>query len=149
MAESVILFQVRRVQHQPGAAEAKRRWQSGQVVPHCITLALDALKLEGPEVDQACGVEEPAVDRWEKGLEYPTWDQLCRLAVLTGFPVAFFTEPIDHLDIEPGIFFRRIEGASHPGRPARPVHTFTDKAINKTLGLQRRCPTCGHRAGTR
>jgi len=37
----------------------------------------------GPWVDEACGAREPAVDRWEQGLFYPTWEQLCKLAALT------------------------------------------------------------------
>jgi hypothetical protein len=41
-------------------------------------------RLEGPEVDIACGAKEPDVDRWEEGELYPTWEQLVLLAELTG-----------------------------------------------------------------
>jgi transcriptional regulator with XRE-family HTH domain len=69
--------------------------------PARITQALDAPgwggpPLEGPEVDRACGVEEPAVDLWEAGELVPTADQLARLAELTGYPVAwFYREPAE------------------------------------------------------
>ncbi|MET8648508.1 hypothetical protein [Nocardia aurea] len=69
-------------------AEARRNWEAGKVAPWRITHALG--DLEGPGVDLACGVEEPAVDHWELGIVYPTWRQLELLAELTGYPVAFF-----------------------------------------------------------
>lgn len=55
-----------------------------------ITLALDARGLDGPEVDAACGVEEPTVDKWETGELTPTPEQVAALAALTGMPVEFF-----------------------------------------------------------
>lgn len=58
--------------------------------PERITTALDAAGLDGPEVDRACGVEEPAVDLWESGELVPTRQQVEALAKLTGFPPAFF-----------------------------------------------------------
>lgn len=58
--------------------------------PERITTALDAAGLWGPEVDRACGVEEPTVDLWESGELVPTREQVEALAALTGFPVAFF-----------------------------------------------------------
>jgi transcriptional regulator with XRE-family HTH domain len=58
--------------------------------PRRITMALDAKALYGPEVDRACGVEEPAVDLWESGALVPTGDQLAALAKLTGVTVEFF-----------------------------------------------------------
>lgn len=63
-------------------------------VPARITTALDLRGLYGPEVDEACGVAEPAVDQWEAGEIEPTPEQVARLAELTGFPVAFFYEPV-------------------------------------------------------
>ena len=62
--------------------QAERDWQAGKIIPWRITVALDAHSLYGPEVDAACGVEEPAVDMWEAGTLYPTWEQLCALATL-------------------------------------------------------------------
>lgn len=70
--------------------EAHRQWAAGLVVPDTITLSLDAMGLDGPEVDAACGATEPDVDRWEAGELYPTWEQLKLLATLTGrTPIMF------------------------------------------------------------
>jgi hypothetical protein len=142
MPDTVAPFALKQAANAPGADEAKRRWQAGQAVPHRITLALDICNLDGPGVDEACGVEEPAVDRWERGTLYPTWDQLCRLAVLTGFPVAFFTENAEGNLIETNIKFRPSEGKHVYERTPRPVLAFTDNAIRRTLGARYVCPTC-------
>lgn len=75
--------------------EARARWEAGLVVPHYITTALDLAGLYGPEVDEACGAHEPDVDRWKAGELYPSWGQLCALAELTGYPVAFFVRPAE------------------------------------------------------
>lgn len=66
-------------------------WRLGLVSPLAITTALDLRELYGPDVDRACGVDEPAVDMWEAAQLYPSWVQLEALAALTGFPVLFFT----------------------------------------------------------
>lgn len=63
-------------------------------VPARITAALDMRELYGPEVDHACGVEEPAVDEWEAGDRIPTAEQLALLAELTGFPIRYFYQPM-------------------------------------------------------
>lgn len=75
------------------------QWRSGDVSPAAITLAFDpkaqggrgrmfsSTQFVGPWVDEACGAQQPAVDRWEQGLLYPTWEQLCRLAALTQTPL--------------------------------------------------------------
>ncbi len=34
-------------------------------------------------VDIACGAQEPAVDEWEAGTRYPSFEQLLALAALT------------------------------------------------------------------
>lgn len=76
---------------------AADEWARGLLVPARITAALDMCDLYGPEVDERCGVTEPAVDWWEEGRLYPTWDQLVRLAALTGFAEHWFTrEPADY-----------------------------------------------------
>lgn len=81
--------------------EAQRRHEAGLVVPHFITMALDAQGLHGPEVDEACGAHEPDVDRWEAGELYPSWDQLVALAELTGVTPAWFVRPAaDRVDYE-------------------------------------------------
>lgn len=56
-------------------------------------MALDICHLYGPEVDIACGGEEPMVDEWETGARTPTAEQVVLLANLTGYPVEFFYEP--------------------------------------------------------
>jgi hypothetical protein len=84
--------------------EAERLWAAGRAKPWRITSALDIRGLYGPEVDEACGVKEPTVDKWEAGEVYPTWEQLLALATLTGFPIGYFTregEPVE------GPFFMR------------------------------------------
>lgn len=61
--------------------------------PARITAALDAAGLWGPEVDRACGVEEPTVDLWEAGELVPTPDQVRALAKLCGVtPTMFYGE---------------------------------------------------------
>lgn len=63
---------------------AYKLWRAGELQPYLITTALDAMNLFGPEVDRACGAEEPDVDLWEAGKLYPTWRQVQLLAKLTG-----------------------------------------------------------------
>ena len=79
------------------AAEERRdpaAFYAGQSpTPQRITTALDMRQMYGPEVDQALGGEEPMVDEWESGALVPTFEQMQRLAVLTGFPVKFFYQP--------------------------------------------------------
>lgn len=75
----------------------------GTPVPARITLALDAMGLDGPEVDRACGVEEPTVDLWETGELVPTPDQIRALSRLTGCTVEFFYLPLD--PAEQGVSF--------------------------------------------
>lgn len=84
-----------RARHAQAATEqnAYRQWDAGLLVPHQITIALDARELYGPEVDAACGAAEPDVDRWEAGELYPTWDQLKALSKLTGCALKFFFLP--------------------------------------------------------
>lgn len=80
------------------AAQARQRNEQlvagGRIVPARITLALDYGGHEGPEVDIACGAQEPDVDLWECGELVPTEEQLRLLSTLTGFPVPFFYLPI-------------------------------------------------------
>ena len=78
---------------------ARVKWAEGLVCPALITVALDAAGLEGPEVDRACGGEEPMVDLWEAGRLYPSFEQLCALARLTGKAPGWFTW--DHLVARP------------------------------------------------
>lgn len=78
------------------AARAQREADllaTGVPNPRRITAALDANALDGPEVDIACGGQEPMVDEWEAGTRQPTPDQVRLLADLTGFTVEFFYLP--------------------------------------------------------
>lgn len=152
MTGRVVDFALAAVERGPGAVEARNRWLRGLVVPHRITLALDIRKLDGPEVDEACGVEEPTVDLWECGRVYPTWEQLLKLAVLTGFDVAFFTAPLAaeplmvinlHRPVHPSGFPH--ESVFEAVRQERPVPAFTQAAIRRTLS-GRPGPAPGRRA---
>lgn len=108
--------------------DAKMRWAAGKVVPAHITRALDLLELYGPEVDRTCGVQEPAVDQWEAGLLYPTWDQLRALAELTGRPVGYFV--MDSIAIDPARTSMRFHDRTlmqDPGLP--PVLRYTEAAL--------------------
>lgn len=99
-----------------GQANPFEAWRDGLVSPRAITAALDMRELYGPEVDLACGVREPAVDEWEAGQRYPTWDQLEALSRLTEFPVQFFTRPYDS-EITAGFLCQR----SGRGRGCHPL----------------------------
>lgn len=71
---------------------AHQAWAAGLTIPYMITRYLNYRGLDGPEVDRACGVEEPTVDLWEAGRVYPTWEQLTALADLCRVPVWRFVE---------------------------------------------------------
>lgn len=113
--------------------EYRMLWRAGRVVPAQITAALDACDggpLQGPQVDLDCGAQEPDVDNWEAGLLYPSWEQLQRLARLTGFPIRFFFR--DHPGLSGPIFF--MCNRSRPSQsvvlyPEPPILTFTPEAL--------------------
>lgn len=120
---------------------ARADWEAGLIAPYLITTALDMCALHGPEVDEACGVAEPTVDHWESGLVYPTWEQLCALATLTGFAPAFFSRRGRNLfavPVKTSILFHRTGGCAwqqHGGSPLVPA--FLPEAIAKTLRQRR------------
>lgn len=106
-------------------AETRRIWEQGLLRPYWITTALDMARLEGPEVDIACGAKEPDVDRWEEGALYPTWEQLVLLAELTGHPLAFFARQ----DI-PELSWTTLElHLKHAGPRKDPVLQFSHTAL--------------------
>lgn len=87
--------QSRIAQVDPSALAAGRphlvaRWRSGVVVSAMITRELDASRFDGPWVDRALGVEEPYIDHVERGLIYPSWDVICRLAAMVDKDVEYF-----------------------------------------------------------
>lgn len=129
---------VRNAEREEQRAEDDRiafeKWQCGLVVPHAITTALNALGLYGPEVDEACGVREPAVDLWEEGKLYPTWGQLLALARLTRYPVIYFVtarQPIGVLDTS-----MRFHGKPSVLAADQPVMRYPD-------AVWQRCPRTG------
>ena len=79
----------------PPLDPAYELWRAGALVPYHLTRMLDANGLYGPEVDLACGAEEPAVDEWEAGTRYPTWAQLVALADLVGVQPAYLFKATD------------------------------------------------------
>ena len=131
------LLTSREIRQQDEAERAARdAWERGQVVPHRITIALG--DLEGPGVDEACGAREPAVDEWEAGTRYPSWEQLLALADLTGFDVRFFLMPKDGIHtLGPGVMFvckRSARNWNPVVEIPAPILTFTPEAIAATVG---------------
>lgn len=119
-------------------AQARARWEAGLIQPWVITMALDSVGAEGPWVDEACGTEEPAVDEWEAGTRYPTWEQLLALAELTGMLPHWFT--LKHELPNGGGWICQRSGR---GRGCKPltldeprVEHFTSAAIARTLEQQ-------------
>lgn len=59
-----------------------------------ITVALDALGMWGPEVDEALGFDDDTVvDQWESGYSIPMEPEIRRLAYLTGKTPDWFYGP--------------------------------------------------------
>lgn len=111
---------------------ARKKWAAGMVVPHRITMALDMCDLFGPEVDIACGGQEPDVDMWEAGKLYPRWDQLEQLATLTGRPLRWFCEHGGMIDpMSTSMRFHIVRGESL-GPPA--VYRYPDLVVARCPG---------------
>ncbi|MGJ6127377.1 hypothetical protein QN239_32885 [Mycolicibacterium sp. Y3] len=123
--------------HDSSEAGAFEAWRDGLVSPRAITAALDMRALYGPEVDRACGVEEPAVDQWEAGQLYPSWEQLQALSRLTGFAVDFFTRAHD-VEVAGGFLCQR----GGRGRGCRPLSAprgpkqFSREVVAATAGTR-------------
>lgn len=115
-----------------------RAWKEGRVRPFAITDALDSRQLDGPLVDAACGTCEPAVDMWEAGQLYPTWDELKALADFTDYPVAFFTT-VEHWPLRAQDTSLRFHLPVAP--EPQPVLCFGSAAIEAATGTTR-CPYC-------
>jgi transcriptional regulator with XRE-family HTH domain len=128
-----------RLMEENATGRAHEEWKRGRVRPFRITMALDMRGLHGPEVDEACGVKEPTVDKWEAGEVYPTWEQLNALARLTGFPVSFFTrrgEPVE------GPVFMCGRGGLKVYEPEDKVLEFSHTAL-VIAGIREPSPTPG------
>lgn len=112
--------------------------RSEYAVPGRITVALDAGGLDGPEVDQACGVAEPTVDLWEAGVLLPQPRHVRLLAELTGMAADYFykLEPLPASRMFVCARRQADRSVVEPGELAGPV-----------------CPDCGavcwHAAPTR
>lgn len=109
-------------------------WAAGKLDPALITFALDAKGLYGPEVDRMCLAEEPDVDLWEEGKRYPTWEQVCALARLTGVTVRFLMRREDSEPIEwPQTSMRFHVPARELARYKPPPREFDPEAVRATL----------------
>ncbi len=111
-------------------ANAERLWRAGAVKPYRITAALNLRGLYGPEVDEACGTTEPDVDLWEEGRLYPTWEQLVKLAELTGFPVNYFVHEGPRIDVSASSLRFHVKGYEE-GPP--PVWEFSNAVVAARL----------------
>jgi|JI102314A2RNA_FD_contig_101_81254_length_2507_multi_3_in_0_out_0_1 hypothetical protein len=67
---------------QPVEGELPQPWR--------ITVALDARGLYDPDLSWALGVPVGAVDRWEEGVEVPTFEQVEKLSQLTEYLPRWF-----------------------------------------------------------
>ena len=126
-----------RAREREAAAESERRaysaWRRGLVAPWRITYALDQGNHDGPEVDIACGTAEPAVDQWEAGSRYPTFEQLLLLAGLTGFTAEWFTLTDEPLDIrQTSMWGHLTKRERERWRP--PILLCADNAIERCPG---------------
>lgn len=114
-------------------------WKAGRIRPYLITHALNRRGLYGPEVDEACGTEEPAVDEWEAGARYPTWPQFKALAALTMYPLGFFTRNANLIPFEATSLRFHLKPGQKP--PPEPVLCFEPEAIWAVTGTSP-CPWC-------
>ncbi|MFT7021337.1 MAG: transcriptional regulator with XRE-family HTH domain [Rhodococcus sp. (in: high G+C Gram-positive bacteria)] len=120
---------------QAAVERAELRWAAGEMLPFRITQALDGAGLFGPEVDTACGAAEPAVDEWEAGVRYPTFEQLLLLADITGHDPEWFFDRGSEVDIDirdTTLWWHMTERQRQQWRP--PIGEFTEHAIQSCVG---------------
>lgn len=110
---------------------AYKLWRAGELRPYRITRALDARRLDGPEVDEACGAHEPDVDLWEAGKLYPTWEQVVLLAKLTGVTPRLLCTRGQDLSVSDTSL--RFHGYRDDGEP--PITTYPPDVVAATVGL--------------
>ena len=104
-------------------------------MPFRVTRALDEAELVGPEVDISCGAVEPAVDEWESGVRYPTFEQLLLLAENTGHDPDWFFDRGSEVEFDirdTTLWWHMTERQRQQWRP--PVEEFTDNAIQSCPG---------------
>lgn len=122
-------------EHRAARDRAHRQWMAGALSPYRITDALDAEDLYGPEVDIACGAVEPAVDEWEAGNRYPSFEQLIALAALTGRAPDTFVARLRDLDFDIrdttmwGHMTKADRARWHP-----PIVEFTTQSVEECPG---------------
>lgn len=119
--------------------QARDGWKAGRLRPYLITYALDRHGLYGPEVDEACGTVEPAVDEWEAGVRYPTWPEFKALAALTMYPLGHFVRDANPIPFGATSLRFHLKPGMKP--PPDPVLCFEPEAIWSVTGTSR-CPWC-------
>lgn len=126
-------------QHALYEQQAHQAWQQGRIYPHRITAALDLNNLQGPEIDQACGVKEPCVDMWEAGELYPTWTQLQALAKLCKVTTRFFTIPTPPIDVKKTSLYHHTTTQERRkiDKTPPPMTEFLPQAIQATLNQEK------------
>ncbi|WP_139047409.1 hypothetical protein [Rhodococcus erythropolis] len=120
------------------------QWITGALAPYRITRALDAAELYGPDVDIACGAQEPACGDWEAGTRYPSFEQLLALAALTHQSPDSFTaregdEDLDlfrHHDVVPHQQSRAAALATADHR----IHRRSRRGMSRHQRLPRHAP---------
>lgn len=118
----------------------REAWRTGHLQPFIITQVLDMRGLYGPGVDEACGVREPAVDQWEAGILYPSYEQVLALAMLTATTPAFLVTPHEPIGFEDTSM--RFHLRKRDKRPPPLVRCFLPEAIHAATGTTS-CPYCG------
>lgn len=129
-----------RLRAEQASQKDRADWAAGRVVPWLITMALNAKKLYGPEVDEQCGVPEPGVDMWETGELYPTFEQLCALAKLTDKTPGFFMNRPSLVGIKASDTSLRFHYDCSD--ETEPVMAFKPEAIAAAVHGDGACPTC-------
>lgn len=120
-----------RERHEHEDRIALQLWAAGQVKPYRITMVLDGKGLYGPEVDIACGAQEPDVDLWEAGERYPTWEQVKALARLCGVTPRFLCEPGPPIPVAATSLRFHL-----PPEPEPPIiWAFKPAAVAATVGI--------------
>lgn len=117
-------------------------WRAGKLVAFYLTELFNAGGHFGPDVDTACLAEEPAVDRWEVGVEYPSWEQTVALARSLDVRVCDLAHPDAeprHHEVRPrlkvsGLGILSFEPSSlWPSQPLRPPATTITPPSDKTV----------------
>ncbi len=63
-------------------------WTAGTLRPWRCAAALNKARATGEWVSEACGAHGLEAGYWTAGRLYPTWENIVRLAALTGVPLA-------------------------------------------------------------